>query len=177
MRGAECVVHFVTRVRWPINVIRVALKVEIELGSFGNSCLCPDNLFAPTDRYCSPFTRTSGEMYADPADPSCPFRLHYGCTLYGAAEMNMYFLASSPRESTEICKDRPEQRVALSRRPFLYNLFPRFSRIITIPRPRGLVLRMIKTHLFMQSFCRRKKNHDGTFLTPLFFYIFQSSLS
>lgn len=92
-------------VRRPINVTHIALEVEIELGSFGNSCPCPDNLFALTDRYCSPFTWTSSEMYADPADPSCPFRLHYGCTLYGVAEMNMYFLASVARERAEIYKD------------------------------------------------------------------------
>lgn len=68
-----------------VNVIHIALEVEIELGSFGNSCARARVTSSPldSDRYRTPFTRTSGEMYADPA---CPFRLHYGCTLHEAAE-------------------------------------------------------------------------------------------
>lgn len=86
--------------RRPINVTHIAGagKYRNWIGVFRKQLpVRPDNLFALTDRYCSPFTWTSGEMYADPADPSCPFRLHYGCTLYGGSGVPRWICIFSER--------------------------------------------------------------------------------
>lgn len=90
--------------------------------------------------------------------------------------MNMYFLASSPRESTEICKDPSRPACGSVPTPVPMQPVSSLSRIITIPRPRGLVLKMIKTHLYAELLSREKKStNDEIFLTLLFF-IFSSFL-
>lgn len=96
--------------------------------------------------------------------------------------MNMYFLASSPRESTEICKDpsRPACGSVPTPVPMQpVSSFPSLSQIIMIPRPRGLVLKMIKTHLYAELLSRGKKKkstNDETFFNASFFFIFSSLL-